>query len=76
MIGWFSGYAASIFKHGKTYRNKKLYELVSFRVKEIVVANIGHDHLLSFYVARLHFTADLLEDNYYSVCTATTVITL
>lgn len=52
------------------------YELVSFRVKEIVVANIGHDHLLSFYVARLHFTADLLEDNYYSVCTATTVITL
>lgn len=21
MICWFSGYAASIFKHGKTYRN-------------------------------------------------------
>lgn len=47
-------------------------------MKEIlqVAADIGHDHVLSFYVAQLHFIADLLEDNHYSMWTATPIIPL
>lgn len=47
-------------------------------MKEIlqVAADIAHDHVLSFDVAQLHFIADLLEDNNYSMRTATPIITL